>query len=96
MSKTFIISIDGNANADAFLAAVQKTNEVRFRVSDTRSRTVPVLFIYPASDALNVVSKPDHRPNHNSSSRPGSRRTTLPGQGRISREQQARKHNDSG
>jgi hypothetical protein len=51
MSKTFVISIEGNAEAEAFLRAVQNQKQVGYpdKNPDLFS-VVSVLFIYPIHD----------------------------------------------
>lgn len=54
MSRTFVIAIDGNKDAEAFLDAVQKTMEVGYP-ENARDEFPPfnvakVLFIYPTDD----------------------------------------------
>jgi hypothetical protein len=64
MSQTFIISIEGDANASAFLQYVQDNKEVwRKGENGRRDKSFPVLFIYPTSDLEDVADRPDHRPN---------------------------------
>jgi hypothetical protein len=67
MSKSFVISIEGDANANEFLQFIQNHKTVGIRVKrDTRGvaiKYLPVLFIYPTTDTIDEPAKPDHRPN---------------------------------
>jgi hypothetical protein len=64
MSKTFVISIEGDSNADRFLQSIQNYKTVYIREKgSTRRIELPVLFIYPTTDTIDEPSKPDHRPN---------------------------------
>jgi hypothetical protein len=86
MSKTFIISIEGDANADAFLKYVQDTKTVRVKSKiNNRSTELPVLFIYPTTDTMGEPGRPDHR------SDPHSGSGTISEQDSLRRNRKARK-----
>lgn len=56
MSKMIVVSIDDNAKADAFLAALQEHKVVAFPTETGTFKRAPVLFAY-LTDAQNACSE---------------------------------------